>query len=377
MTNPPPPLIVLTAGGTGGHVFPAEALAAEVLERGLRLALVTDDRGNRWGGTLGKLETYPVAASQMLGRGILGKLKGVFTLTRGTMQAKALFRRLHPAVVVGFGGYASVPAVAAAVTSGVPVLLHEQNAVLGRANRLFAGKVSRIATSYEQVAALPAGIGTGTRSAIVRTGMPVRPAIRALADVPYVPPAADGPVRVLILGGSQGARVFTDVLPAAFAALPAALRGRLDIVQQARPEDVERATAAYAAAGLTATVRAFFDDVPERLAACHLLIGRSGASTVAEVTVARRPSILVPYPFAADDHQSANARAVEAAGAGWLVAQEQFDAAAVAALLGDLLAAPERLAKAAEAAHTFALPDAAARLADAVLDLLPVVEPVQ
>ncbi|MGC2855711.1 undecaprenyldiphospho-muramoylpentapeptide beta-N-acetylglucosaminyltransferase [Novispirillum sp. DQ9] len=366
-----PPLIVLTAGGTGGHVFPAEALAAELLERGLRLALVTDDRGNRWGGTLGSLETYPVAASQMLGRGILGKLKGVFTLTRGTMQAKALFKRLRPAAVVGFGGYASVPAVAAAVTGGLPVLLHEQNAVLGRANRLFAGKVSRIATSYEQVAALPAGAAT------VRTGMPVRPAIRALADAPYAPPAGDGPVRVLVLGGSQGARVFTDVLPAAFAALPEVLRARLDIAQQARPEDVERARAAYAAAGLRAIVQSFFDDVPERLAACHLLIGRSGASTVAEVTVARRPSVLVPYPFAADDHQTANARAVAAAGAGWLVGQEGFDAAAVAALLADLLAAPERLAKAAEAAHTFALPDAAARLADAVLDLLPVVEPVQ
>lgn len=373
MTRPVllPPLIVLTAGGTGGHVFPAEALAAELLERGLRLALVTDARGNRWGGTLGKLETYPVAASQMLGRGVLGKLKGVFTLTRGTMQAKALFKRLHPAAVVGFGGYASVPAVAAAVTSGVPVLLHEQNAVLGRANRLFAGKVDRIATSYAQVAALPAGTTT------VLTGMPVRPAIRALADAPYAPPADGGPVRVLVLGGSQGARVFTDILPAVFARLPEDLRGRLEIAQQARPEDVERAAGAYADAGLKATVQAFFDDVPERLAACHLLIGRSGASTVAEVTVARRPSVLVPYPFAADDHQSANARAVEAAGAGWRMDQGGFDAQTMAALLADLLTAPERLAKAAEAAHTFALPDAAARLADAVLDLLPVSEPVQ
>ncbi|MFA7431391.1 MAG: undecaprenyldiphospho-muramoylpentapeptide beta-N-acetylglucosaminyltransferase [Rhodospirillaceae bacterium] len=359
------PLIVLTAGGTGGHVFPAEALAAELLRRGCRLALVTDVRGNRWGGTLGQIETYPVAASQMLGRGLFGKIAGVFRLTRGTMQAKALFGRLRPAVVVGFGGYASVPAVAAAVTSGRPVLLHEQNAVLGRANRLFAGKVSRIATSYEDVSHLPAG------AVMVRTGMPVRPAIQALADQPYVPPVEGGPIRVLILGGSQGARVFSDVLPLAFAALPDTLRSRLEITQQARPEDVDRAREAYEQAGLKATVLAFFDDVPERLAACHLLIGRSGASTVAEVTVARRPSVLVPYPHAADDHQTANARAVAAAGAGWVMPQTAFSAESVSALLSDLFASPERLSRAAEAAHAFAIPDAASRLADAVLDLLP------
>lgn len=360
------PLIVLTAGGTGGHVFPAEALAAELLHRGYRLALVTDARGNRWGGTLGQIETYPVAASQMLGRGLLGKIAGVFRLTRGTMQAKGLFARKRPAVVVGFGGYASVPAVAAAVTSGLPVLLHEQNAVLGRANRLFAGKVTRIATSYETVSALPAG------AAVVRTGMPVRPAIRALADTPYVPPSEDGPIRILILGGSQGARVFTDVLPHAFAALPADLRARLEIAQQARPEDVDRAHKAYETVGLKATVQAFFDDVPERLASCHLLIGRSGASTVAEVTVARRPSVLVPYPHAADDHQSANARAVEAAGAGWVMDQGAFTAESMSALLSDLLPSAERLTRAADAAAAFAIPDAAARLAEAVIDMLPV-----
>lgn len=360
------PLIVLTAGGTGGHVFPAEALAAELLHRGYRLALVTDARGNRWGGTLGQIETYPVAASQMLGRGVFGKLRGVFTLTRGTMQAKALFKRLRPAAVVGFGGYASVPAVAAAVTSGVPTMLHEQNAVLGRANRLFGGKVSRIATSYEDVSHLPAG------AAVVRTGMPVRPAIRALAEAPYVPPSDDGPLRVLVLGGSQGARVFSDVLPHAFAALPQDLRDRLEITQQARPEDVERTHEAYENASLKATVQSFFDDVPERLAACHLLIARSGASTVAEVTVARRPSVLVPYPHAADDHQTANARAVEAAGGGWLMPQTAFTAEAMSALLSDLLPSAERLTRAADAAHAFSIPDASARLADAVIDLLPV-----
>lgn len=363
-----PPLIVLTAGGTGGHVFPAEALAAELLERGYRLALVTDARGNRWGGTLGRLDTYSASAGQVLGRGLAGKAIGALRLLSGALQVRRLLSRLRPVAVVGFGGYASVPAVAAAVTSGIATVIHEQNAVLGRANRLFARRVTRIATSFAEVAHLP------STTPVVRTGMPVRPAIRALSQASYAPPAAEGPIRILVLGGSQGARVFTDILPDAFKALPESLRARLHVSQQARPEDVDRARAAYADSAVTAEVRAFFDDVPERLAACHLLIGRAGASTVAEATTAGRPALLVPYPYAADDHQSANARAVEAAGAGWALPQAAFTTEAVAERLVELLENPEGLAKAAATARAFALPDAAARLADAVTDLLPLRE---
>lgn len=359
------PLILLTAGGTGGHVFPAEALADALSRRGARLAFMTDARGQSYGGTLGSLETHRVSAGAMLGRGVIGRLTGALSLLRGVMQARSVFKATRPAAVVGFGGYASVPAVAAASQMGIPILLHEQNAVLGRANRMFARRASRIATSFEAVAGLPEGVPT------VRTGMPVRPAIRALADAPYDAPHDKlDPIEVLVLGGSQGARVFTDILPAAFRGLPAGLERRLRISQQVRPEDMARAEAAYEGSGLEVTLRAFFDDVPDRLARCHLLIARAGASTVAEATVAGRPSLLVPYPHAADDHQRANARAVDAAGAGWLLPQEDFTTAHVAERLAALLPAAHTLETAARAARAFSMPDAADALADAVLDLL-------
>jgi len=300
----------------------------------------------------------------MLGRGVVGRVTGALSLLRGVMQARSLFKCQRPDVVVGFGGYASVPAVGAASQMGIPVLLHEQNAVLGRANRLFAARASRIATSFAQVSGLPAGVET------VRTGMPVRPAIRALAETAYQAPQDKlDPIEVLVLGGSQGARVFTDILPQACRGLPAGLERRLRVAQQVRPEDQERAEMAYAGSGLDVTLRTFFDDVPERLARCHLLIARAGASTVAEATVAGRPTVLVPYPHAADDHQRANAKAVAEAGAGWMVPQEDFTPETMVALLDSLFSEPDRLVAAAKAARAFALPDAAETLADAVLDL--------
>lgn len=359
------PLIVLTAGGTGGHVFPAEALAQVLSTRGYRLALITDTRGNRFGGTLGMVETHGVKAAQMLGRGILGKVRGGVSLLIGMMQARSILNRLRPEVVVGFGGYASVPAMGAAATLGLRTILHEQNAVLGRANRLFAGRVSRVATAFETVRALPEG------ATVNRIGMPVREAIRALHGTAY--PALDdnGPIRLLILGGSQGARAFTDVLPDAFKALPDAIRRRLEISQQVRPEDMDRAQSAYAGIDFKVDLKSFFDDVPARLAACHLLIGRSGSSTVAEATVAGRPSLLVPYPYAADDHQTANARALEATGAAWLLPQSAMTPESTADRLASLLSDVDGLQTAARAATAAALPDAAERLADLVEELIP------
>lgn len=359
------PLIVLTAGGTGGHVFPAEALAQALIARGYRLALITDTRGSRFGGTLGTIEAHGVTAAQMLGRGVFGKVRGGLKLLVGMFQARRLLNRLQPSVVVGFGGYASVPAMAAATTLGYRTILHEQNAVLGRANRLFAGRVSRVATVFETVRALPAG------ATVTRTGMPVREAIRALHGTPY--PALDdnGPIRILILGGSQGARAFTDLLPGAFMALPEAIRRRLEISQQVRPEDMDRALMAYMDADFKVELKSFFDDVPARLAACHLLIGRSGSSTVAEATVAGRPSLLVPYPFAADDHQTANARALDEAGAAWLLPQSAMTADSTAERLTALLSDPDALRAAAAAATAMAIPDAAERLAALVEELVP------
>jgi len=358
------PLIVLTAGGTGGHVFPAEALATELAARGYRLALVTDARGAAYGGTLGSIERHGMPAGQMLGRGAIGKLSGALSLFSGVMKTRRLFKRIRPALVVGFGGYASVPAIGAATNMGIPAMIHEQNAVLGRANRLFAGRVQRIATSYQYVTHLPAGAD------VVHTGMPVRPAIRALHGKPYAAPRNGAPINVLVLGGSQGARAFTDLLPEAFKALPEDLRARLRLSQQARPEDLERAAAAYDGSGIDVTLKSFFDDVPERLGACHLLIARAGASTVAEATVAGRPALLVPYPHAADDHQTANALAIEGGGGAWVMPQNELTTETLAARLRDLLTAPDRLEAAAAAAHDWAIPDAAERLANAATDML-------
>lgn len=363
------PLVVLTAGGTGGHVFPAESLAAELSARGYRLAFVTDNRGKGYSGVLGSLETHRVTAAQMLGRGVIGKLLGAFQLLRGTLEARKILRQLRPAVVVGFGGYASVPAVAAAGQLAIPTLLHEQNAVLGRANRLFAAKATRIATSFDHVRFLPPAT-TDAPQQVVKTGMPVRAAIRAAAQVPYPAVDQDAPLHVLILGGSQGARVLSDILPEAFKALPDAVKSRLSISQQARPEDLERVQASYQNSGLSVEVKSFFDDVPDRLARAALVIGRSGSSTVAECAVIGRPALFVPLPSAADDHQTANALAMEASGGAWVIPQQDFTAASVADKLADLFAHPQTLSAAAAAAKDFALPDAAARLADAVETLL-------
>lgn len=359
-----PQLIALTTGGTGGHVFPAEALAGVLAARGYRLALLTDTRGKAFSGALAAVPTYGVPAAQMLGRGIGGKALGAARLFLGAIRARGLLKSLRPSVVVGFGGYASVPAMAAAQSLGVKTVLHEQNAVLGRANRLFITRVARAALAFQKVAAVPA------RVAATQVGMPVRPAIRALYDTPYEPPTGDGDIRVVVLGGSQGARIFSDVLPEAFQALPDALRRRLVISQQARPEDLMRVTAAYAHSDLRVEVQSFFTDVPARLSGCHLLITRSGSSTVAEAMVAGRPTVLIPYQFAADDHQTANAESLQAAGAARVIAQPAFTPAAAAAVLTELLADPAKLAGMAAAAHALAVPDAAERLADLVQSLL-------
>ncbi|MBF0333432.1 MAG: undecaprenyldiphospho-muramoylpentapeptide beta-N-acetylglucosaminyltransferase [Alphaproteobacteria bacterium] len=356
-------LIVLAAGGTGGHVFPAEALAAELLSRGLRLALVTDKRGQAYGGTLGSLETHRISAGGVAGRGLASRARGLAELAWGALQAGPLLRRLKPAAVVGFGGYASLPTMFAASRSGLPTLIHEQNAVLGRANRLLAGRVGRVATCYANVLHMPA------EARIVQTGMPVRPAVAAMRDAPYERP--DGALRLLVLGGSQGARVLSEVLPAAIALLPEDLRARLEIGQQCRPEDIEGARAAYAALGMAPTLETFFRDVPERLAAAHLVVARAGASTVAELTALGRPAILVPYPHAIDDHQTANAHALDECGGGWLMPQPAFTPEALAARLRSLFEQPDTLVKAAACARAAGRPDAALRLADSVMEAMP------
>lgn len=360
------PLVLLAAGGTGGHVFPAEALAQVLAERGFRLGLVTDKRGHSYGATLGTLETFRVSAGGIAGRGLLNKLRAVAELGVGVIQARSLLKRLRPAVVVGFGGYASVPTMVAATLLGLPTVLHEQNAVLGRANRLLAGRVRRIATSYAAVL----HVDPAWKDKLAHTGMPVRAAVAALRDAPYPALADDGaPIRLLVLGGSQGAHILSEVVPAALAALPQALRSRLSVAQQCRPEDLDAVRAAYAASGIDATLDSFFADVPERMSAAHLVIARAGASTVAELTALGRPAILVPLPHAIDDHQTANARAVDEAGGAWLMPQPAFTSDALAGRLESLFTQPGTLARAAGCARAAGRPDAAAQLADLVATL--------
>ena len=357
-------LIVLAAGGTGGHVFPAEALAQELLGQGHRLTLITDNRGAAYGGTLGQLETRRINAGALAGRSLLGRASAMANLGLGYFQARQHLMALRPSAVVGFGGYAAAPTVLAARNLRIAGVLHEQTAVLGRANRMLTGRVQRICTSFDLAESLPA---TAT---VIRTGMPVRPSVAAVRATPYLAPAQTGPFRVLVLGGSQGARVFSDVIPAAVAKLPRSLARRLEIAQQCRPEDLERVEAAYAPLAIKTQLSAFFDNVPQLLANAHLLIARSGASTMGEVTVAGRPAVLVPYPFAADDHQTANAKALADKGGAWLMPQDDFTAATLAAQLTQFLTKPELLADAAAAAGAFAVPDAASRLAEVVTALI-------
>jgi UDP-N-acetylglucosamine--N-acetylmuramyl-(pentapeptide) pyrophosphoryl-undecaprenol N-acetylglucosamine transferase len=354
------PLIVLAAGGTGGHMFPAEALARALIVRGIRVALLTDQRGQAFGETLPSVEVHRIRASR-LPRYALDRLRAVIEMGLGGLEARKLLRGLNPSVVVGFGGYPSIPTVFAASLAKIPIVLHEQNALLGRANRRLASRAQAIATSFAKVTYMPATMRG------VLTGNPVRPGVLAVRDIPYAEPTADGPLSILVTGGSQGARIFSEILPAAMALLPPELRARVKIVQQCRPEDIEAVTAEYRAAGIDAELSTFFNDVPARLAACHLAITRSGASTVAELGVAGRPAILVPYPFATDDHQTSNAEAFAQSGGAWVVSQRILTPKLLADRIAGLAARPDTLARAAEAARQEGRPAAADSFADLVI----------
>ena len=360
------PHVLLAAGGTGGHVFPAEALASELMDRGYRLGLVTDKRGKAYGGALGALETHHILAGGIAGKSIPARIKSVMELGIGTWQAWRLMKGLRPDAVIGFGGYASVPTMMAATFTSIPTVIHEQNALLGRANRLLAGRVKAIATSFADTRGLP----LGADQKITLTGMPVRAPIAAKADTPYPVSEGDAPLCVLVLGGSQGARVLSEVVPAALGKLPAEIKSRLDVTQQCREEDMSMVKAAYGEIGIRAHLATFIDDVPERMAKSHVVISRAGASTVAEALAVGRPSILVPYPFAADDHQSYNAQAVDAAGAGWIMPQDAFTADNLALRLDSLLGLPAVLEKSARCARDLGRADAAKRLADVVTSLV-------
>jgi UDP-N-acetylglucosamine--N-acetylmuramyl-(pentapeptide) pyrophosphoryl-undecaprenol N-acetylglucosamine transferase len=357
--------VVLAAGGTGGHLFPAEALARLLVDRGKSVHLMTDRRADAFAAAVPGVAVTQVRAGR-LDRSPVHTAYGLAEMALGLVQARRHLRQIVPEAVVGFGGYPSVPTMLAAAQLGYPTVIHEQNAVLGRANRFLAGRAKVIATAFPKTS----GVRTGDRARIVETGNPVRPAIREGAT-PYTPPRPGQPIELLVIGGSQGAHVFSEIVPAALAMLPAELRARLRVSQQARPEDRADAIARYVSLGVTAEIESFFTDVPARLARAHLVICRAGASTVAELAATGRPAILVPYPYAADDHQSVNSRAVADAGAGWVIGQDVLSPPLLAYRLGELLGGSPELANAAAAARAFARDDAADRLAALVLGLVP------
>ncbi len=365
-SSPAKPLVVLAAGGTGGHVFPAEALAAELSSRGYQLALVTDRRGGDLSGRLGELETHRVRAGGIAGKGVFARILSAIELMVGTVQAWFLLRRLKPAVVVGFGGYASVPTMLAAAYSGTKAAIHEQNAVLGRANRMLASRVETIATSFEKVSEIP----ENAKSNIIVTGMPVRLAVTIVRDRAYPSISREGDINLAVFGGSQGAHIFSVVVPDAMKRLDESLRRRIKITQQSRQEDIDLANSVYRTIGIEAELSTFFNDVPDRIADAHLVICRSGASSIAELTTIGRPAILVPYRHAVDDHQSRNAHAVDEVGGGWLIPEKAFTGVVLAERLAALFAIPRILENAATAAKSAGVPDAAARLADMVVGLM-------
>lgn len=354
--------VLLAAGGTGGHLFPAQALAHALQARGVPVELVTDARALRYGGDFPAARVHSVPSATPSGGGV-AKIKAAATLGRGVVASVALLRRVMPRAIVGFGGYPTVPPVLAAALLRVPSVLHEQNAVMGRANRLLARGVDRIATGFPLAKADPRVLAKA-----VVTGNPVRPAVLAAADAG--PRASDGKLHVLVTGGSQGARVFADVVPAAMERLGNDERARIVLVQQARDDDLDRTRLAYAQLGQPVDLAPFFGDLPERIAAADLVIARAGASTVSELAVIGRPAVLVPYPHALDDDQAANAAELARTGAADVVKQADFTPDWLAGRLREALADPARLTGRAAAAKSAGIRDAADRLADLVLGLV-------
>lgn len=352
---------VLAAGGTGGHMVPAAALAAELAKRGHKVALVSDDRGVRFPGLFDGIETHVLPAGR-LGGGPLGYLRAAGRIMAGRSMALRLFKELRPSAVIGFGGYPALPTLLAAFRAGVPTVIHEQNAVLGRVNRFVAGRVSAIATSYDEVERMKPRWARKTHL----IGNPVREAVLALRDRPYPIVDEEGIFRVLVTGGSQGATVLSKVVPDGLALLPVHFRRRLQVTHQARIEDIDAVRAKYQAHGIPADVSTYITDMPEALAWAHIVIARAGASTIAELTAAGRPAILVPLPSATDDHQTANAREITNAGGARTISQRAFNATELAKQIQKLGLDGQALENAAARAKSVGRPHAASDLADLV-----------
>jgi UDP-N-acetylglucosamine--N-acetylmuramyl-(pentapeptide) pyrophosphoryl-undecaprenol N-acetylglucosamine transferase len=357
------PSVLVAAGGTGGHLFPAEALAAALAKRGVAVALVTDSRAARHAGAFAASAIHVIPSATIRGRNPFSLAKTGSVLGYGLLKAWFKLPRIKPAVVIGFGGYPTIPPLLAATARGIPSIIHEQNAVMGRANRMLAPRVRAIATGFAGILNREPALAAKA----THTGNPVRPAVIAASAAPYPPLDADGPLHLLVFGGSQGAKVMSDVVPPAIARLEPSLRQRLKIVQQAREEDLPRVRETYVQLGVAAEVAPFFTDLPARMAASHLVVSRSGASTVAELAAIGRPGILVPLPHALDQDQRANAGVLMDAGGAIRLDQADFTPERLAAEIAALAAQPARLLAMAKAAKAAGSIDAAERLADLVL----------
>jgi UDP-N-acetylglucosamine--N-acetylmuramyl-(pentapeptide) pyrophosphoryl-undecaprenol N-acetylglucosamine transferase len=352
--------VLIAAGGTGGHMIPAHALSEELLRRGHRVTLLTDARGLRFPGLFETAERHVLDSATASGANPIAWAKAAIAIWKGTREGKRIARAANADAVVGFGGYPSLPGILAGVNLGLPSVIHEQNAVLGRVNRRLQGRVSAIALTYAETARVSE---TGKAR---HTGNPVRDAVLAARAEAFHAPAAGAPFRLLVVGGSQGARILGRLVPEAVALLPEADRAHLHVTQQCRPEDLSAVAEAYRAAGVEADCQTYMADLPERMAQSHLVISRAGASTMAELMVLGRPAVLIPFAAATDDHQTANASGYVKAGAGFLVPEADATAATLAGQLMGFMGSPEALCAAASAARGLGLPDAAARLADLV-----------
>ena len=357
---------VLAAGGTGGHMTPAHAVAQELTARGHRVALVTDERGARIPGLFEDVQTHVLPAGRMSG-GVRGWIRGWAAIREGRTMARRLYESFEPSAVVGFGGYPALPALLGAFAERIPTIIHEQNAVLGRVNRLVAWKVAAIATAYPDVRRL------ARRHArkVHLVGNPVREAVLALREEPFPVFSEESVLRLLVTGGSQGASILSSVVPAGLGMLPISLRRRLQVTQQCRAEDIERVRRFYADLEIPADLATYFNDVPEKLSWSHLVIARAGASTLAELTCAGRPAILVPLPSAMDDHQTANAREMTEAGGARTIAQSRFTAVELAKQMQKMAMEPGALQNAAKRARACGRPDAAREMADLLESIGP------
>ncbi len=369
MTSSNPRHFVLAAGGTGGHMVPAAALAEELTKRGHRVALVSDARGVRFPGLFaegpGGVQTHVLPAGRFQAKKPLGWPSAIREMWRGRAMARELYKTFKPAAVIGFGGYPAMPALLAAFADRIPTAVHEQNAVLGRVNRLVAGRVDAIATSYGETARLAAKYDGKTHL----VGNPVREAVLALRTKAYPLLEDDGIFRVLVTGGSQGANILSQVVPDGLAMLPVTFRRRLQVTHQARIEDIDAVRAKYAQHQIPAELATYLPDMPAQLAWAHLVIARAGASTIAELTAAGRPAILVPLPSATDDHQTANAREITLAGGARTIAQDDFTAKELAKQMQRLGLDPAALENAAGRAKSVGRPNAVSDLADLVESL--------